>query len=62
MKKPVRLNKKEEKKSFLRNKTIYGIPIEFIGITVIGLLMLLIIFIFVSSCTESGLIYNKPMY
>lgn len=59
---PVRLAKKEERKPFIRNGMTFGIPVEFLLITVIMISFFLLIILFLGPCTESGLVYNRPHY
>lgn len=59
---PVRLAKKEERKPLIRNGMIFGIPVEFLLITVIMISFFLLIILFLGPCTESGLVYNRPHY
>lgn len=62
-KEPVRLAKKKERKSFkIENGMIFGIPVEFLLITVIMISFFLLIILFLGPCTESGLVYNRPHY
>ena len=59
--KPVRLQKQKERKPLCVNNMIFGIPIEFILITIIMVSFFLLILIFMGPCTESGLMYNHPL-
>lgn len=61
-KEPVRLAKKKERKPLIRNGMIFGIPVEFLLITVIMISFFLLIILFLGPCTESGLVYNRPHY
>ena len=65
MKKPVRLEKVEiEEEKPLRickNSLLYGIPLEFILITIIMVSIFILIMIFMGPCTESGLMYNGEL-
>ena len=58
-KKPVRLNKKEERKPLIdKNNMIAGIPIEFLLITIIMIAFFILIMLFMGPCTESGMWFN----
>lgn len=60
--KPVRLEKKEELKIEKLGKGGYNmknIPLEFIIITIIMIIFFLSIILFVTSGTDSGLVYNN---
>lgn len=59
-KKPVRLAKKEERKPLIENNMIFGIPVEFVLITIIMTSFFILIMIFMGPCTESGLWFNMP--
>ncbi len=60
-KKPVRLAKKEERKPFIdENNMIFGIPIEFVLITIIMTSFFILVIVFMGPCTESGRWYNAP--
>lgn len=60
-KKPVRLNKKEERKPlFDENNMIAGIPVEFLLITIIMIAFFSLIMLFMGPCTESGMWFNMP--
>ena len=60
-KQPVRLQKKEEKKPLIdENNMIYGIPVDFLLITIIMLAFFVLLLIFMGPCTESGLWFNMP--
>lgn len=60
--KPVRLEKKEERKPLLldENNMIVGVPVEFILITVILVAIFGLIIAFMGPCTDSGLWFNMP--
>ena len=64
-KKPIRLYKKEEKKPLRSiinsNNMVYGIPIEFILITIIMVSGFILILLFMGPCVESGWVYNRPL-
>ena len=60
-KKPVRLQKKEERKPLIdENNMIHGIPVDFLLITIIMLAFFVLLLIFMGPCTESGLWFNMP--
>lgn len=59
-KKPVRLAKKEERKPLIENNMIFGVPVEFVLITIIMMSFFILIMIFMGPCTESGLWFNGP--
>lgn len=60
-KKPVRLAKKEERKQFIdENNMIFGIPIEFVLITIIMTSFFILVMVFMGPCTESGQWFNAP--
>lgn len=60
-KKPVRLAKKKERKPLIdENNMIFGIPIEFVLITIIMTSFFILVMVFMGPCTESGLQYNFP--
>lgn len=63
-KKPVRLQKKEERKPIIKieNNMIAGIPLEFVLITIIMVCFFGLIIAFMGPCTDSGWIYNHPLY
>lgn len=60
-KQPVRLQKKEERKPLIdEDNMIYGIPVDFLLITIIMLAFFGLLLIFMGPCTESGLWFNMP--
>lgn len=59
-KKPVRLAKKKERKPLVCDNIIFGIPIEFILITIIMTAIFGLIIAFMGPCTESGIWFNAP--
>ena len=61
-KQPVRLEKRNvpERKPLIVNNMIWGIPIEFILITIIMTAIFGLIIAFMGPCTESGLWFNMP--
>lgn len=59
-KQPVRLHKKEERKPLIVDNMIFGIPIEFILITIIMTAIFGLIIACMGPCTESGLWFNAP--
>ena len=67
-KRPVRLQKQEKWYEMNNNsynkelKTIYGIPVSFILITVILIAIFTLILIFMGPTTESGLAYNGEFH
>ena len=59
---PVRLHKKEAKRPLIdENNMIFGIPVEFILITIILGAGFLLILLFMGPCTDSGWMYNHPL-
>lgn len=66
--KPARLQKKQEWYEYNENsynkemKTIYGIPVSFILITVILIAIFVLILIFMGPTTESGMAYNGEFH
>lgn len=62
-KKPVRLAKKQERKPLLKieNNMIFGVPIEFILITLIMVCFFGLVLVFLGPCTESGKWFNRPL-
>ena len=67
--KPARLQKKQEwyeyneENSYNKEmKTIYGIPVSFILITVILIAVFALILIFMGPTTESGMAYNGEFH
>lgn len=60
-KKPIRLAKKEERKPLIdENNMIFGIPVEFVLITIIMTSFFVLVMIFMGPCTESGQWFNAP--
>lgn len=64
--KPARLQKKQEWYEYnsynKEMKTIYGIPVSFILITVILIAVFALILIFMGPTTESGMAYNGEFH
>lgn len=61
--KPARLQKKQEWYEYNEEmKTIYGIPVSFILITVILIAVFALILIFMGPTTESGMAYNGEFH
>ena len=57
-KEPVRLQKKDTKSLYNKEtKSIAGIPLEFILITIIMICFFLMVLLFMGPCTESGMWY-----
>lgn len=56
---PVRLHKQEAKRPLIdEDNMIFGIPIEFLLITIILGTGFILILLFMGPCTDSGLMYN----